>query len=219
MFYPNNGTSASPFLFALEPYHAVCNYLAGQMNFSGSLMQGDGHPVLVIPGLAASGAATLDLRTRLRDLGYAVYDWKHGINGGHGHDLEGWMRMLGRQVEELHDRHHSPISIVGWSLGGAYARELGHRHPSRIRQVITLATPFGLMGESSLSESSGMPVRSTSIYSQTDGIVSWEKCVGPESGQHRNIEVNGVSHFGMVHHPEILGVIAGLLGEPVMEHA
>lgn len=216
MFYPNSA-SALPFLFALEPYHAVCNYLAGQMNHSDSLAQGDGHPVLVIPGLAASGAATLDLRNRLGDLGYAVYDWKHGINGGHGHDLDGWLRILGRQVEELHELHRAPVSIIGWSLGGLYARELAVRHPSRVRQVITLATPYGMIGETSAG--GGMPVRSASIYSRTDGIVSWEHCVGPESGLHRNIKVDGVSHFGMVHHPEILGVIAQLLGEPVLEPA
>lgn len=217
MIYPNAAT-ASPFLLALEPYHAVCNYLAGQMNYSDSLEQGDGHPVLVIPGLAASGAATLDLRIRLGDLGYAVYDWKHGINSGHGHDLDGWLRILGRQVEELHERHHSSISIIGWSLGGVYARELALLHPDRVRQVITLATPYGMMGETSRRAVPGAAVRSASIYSQTDGIVSWEKCVGPDSGQHQNIEVNGVSHFGMVHHPQILSVIARLLGEPVMEH-
>lgn len=217
MIYPNSA-SVSPLLFALEPYQAFCNYLAGQMNLPDTVVHGDGHPVLVIPGLAASGMATVDMRIRLQDLGYAAYDWKHGINGGHGLDLDGWLRVLGKQVQELYERHDSPISIIGWSLGGMYARELGLLHPALVRQVITLATPFGILGESPhpCAGSEGGSVRYTSIYSQTDGIVSWEKCIGPETSQHRNIEVNGVSHFGMVHHPEVLNVIASLLQEPLI---
>jgi hypothetical protein len=51
----------------------------------------------------------------------------------------------------------------------------------------------------------------TSVYSQTDGVVAWQGCLGTESLRHRNIEVNGVSHLGMVHHPEVLRVVADLL--------
>jgi alpha/beta superfamily hydrolase len=208
-----NAISSSPFLLALEPYHAMCNYIAGHMQPTDFSENGDGHPVLVIPGLGSSGAATADLRIRLQQLGYVTYDWKQGVNTGHGFDLERWLLLLTDQVEAITDQHTATVSVIGWSLGGIYARELARRCPDLIRQVITLATPFSVADLSHYQGGSRF-VRSTSIYSQTDGIVNWEMCKAPESGEHRNIEVQGVSHFGMVHHPAILNILAQLLKEP-----
>ncbi|WP_334189254.1 esterase/lipase family protein [Noviherbaspirillum sp.] len=208
-----NAISSSPMLLALEPYHALCNYIAGHMQPTDFSENGDGHPVLVIPGLGSSGAATADLRMRLQQLGYATYDWKQGVNTGHGFDLDRWLLLLTEQVEAISDQHTASVSVIGWSLGGIYARELAMRCPHLIRQVITLATPFNAADLSQYQDGHHR-VSSTSIYSQTDGIVKWEMCKAPESGAHRNIEVQGVSHFGMVHHPVILNVLAQLLKQP-----
>ncbi|GAC1426498.1 MAG: hypothetical protein NVSMB6_26780 [Burkholderiaceae bacterium] len=52
------------------------------------------------------------------------------------------------------------------------------------------------------------PVYSVSIYSQLDGIVDWQSCIGKSSPKHLNVEVSGVSHFGLVHNPEVFRVIA-----------
>jgi alpha/beta superfamily hydrolase len=211
-----NGISPSPLLFALEPYNALCDYVAGYTRGLDSSLYGDGHPVLVLPGLGVSGSATADLRIRLQYLGYAAYDWKHGINNGHGNDLESRLLLIGEHLLEIHSQHNSSVSIIGWSLGGIYAREIAKEYPHLVRQVITLASPFGKghFKPRRLHESS--QVRSFSIYSQTDGIVNWESCVGKESRGHRNIEVKGVSHFGMVHHPGVLKVVAEILKSPVL---
>lgn len=104
-----------------------------------------------------------------------------------------------------------------------------------VRQVITLATPiadqpnfthagwlFAVMNggvsprdEMLLKRLSVDPrVHCTSVYSPSDGIVGWRGCIGIESEHHRNIEVDNVSHLGMVHHPEVLRVVAQLLAEP-----
>jgi pimeloyl-ACP methyl ester carboxylesterase len=195
-----------------------------------SLPRGDGHPVVVFPGLGVSGAATSVLRVRLLHLGYEVYDWEQGINTGPGANFSEWIRLLEEHLQRIYAQHGRRISLIGWSLGGIYARELGKRHPRLIRQVVTLATPFGdnpeainamnifapLNGEvpdlaaaDRVEAESSVP--STSIYSQTDGIVAWQACVGPESKRHRNIEVNGVSHMGMTTHPDVLQVLAQLL--------
>jgi pimeloyl-ACP methyl ester carboxylesterase len=221
----------SPFCFALEPFQAMRDYVAGHMQLRDLSLQGDGHPVLVFPGLGLSGGATADLRVRLQQLGYAVYDWNHGFNHGPGLDFDAWLSLLSRQLQEIHDRHECSVSIIGWSLGGIYARELAKLHPQRTRQVITLGTPFVkpglsatekmfsamtganfLMNESLLHRlSMAPPVPCSSIYSQADVFVNWQTCIGEESTGHRNIEVKGVSHYGMVHHPEVLTTIAGLL--------
>jgi alpha-beta hydrolase superfamily lysophospholipase len=225
-----NILAPSPFFLALESFQAMCDYVAGHTQVRDLSLQGDGHPVLVLPGLGASGSATADLRIRLKQLGYPVYDWDQGINQGPGLDFDLWLSLLGEQLREIHARYQRPVSIIGWSLGGTYAREMAKLHPNMVRQVITLATPFTkpdlsstekmlgeltgtnmLIDESLLKRlSEAPPVPSSSIYSQTDVVVDWQSCMADESTKHRNIEIRGVSHYGMVHHPAVLNTIAGL---------
>lgn len=191
--------------------------------------------MIVFPGLAASGAATADLRGRLQQLGYEIYDWEQGINQWPDTDFDQWLSLLGEHLNRVHTRHRRSVSLIGWSLGGIYARELAKKYPGLVRQVVTLATPFPDKPESThagwfLTVLNGgafpvddallerlrvaPPVPSASIYSQTDGVVAWQGCLGTESPLHRNIEVNGVSHMGMVHHPDVLRIVADLLVHP-----
>jgi hypothetical protein len=222
----------SAVLLALEPLRALSDYAAGQVAFDEPLARGDGHPVIVFPGLGACGAATADLRQRLQQLNYEVYDWEQGVNKWPETDFDQWLCLLGEQLERIHGRHGCSVSLIGWSLGGIYARELAKKYPKRVRQVITLATPFTGKPDSThagwlftLLNGGASPVGdellerlridptvpSTSVYSQTDGVVAWQGCLGTESQLHRNIAVSGVSHLGMVHHPEVLRVVASLL--------
>ena len=106
-----------------------------------SLPRGDGHPVLVLPGFLASDSSTIALRRLLRSLGHRAYGWRLGRNlGPTGAVVDG----VERSVMQLSSRHDQPIDLVGWSLGGVYARELGRRHPERVRQVISLGSPFNM---------------------------------------------------------------------------
>jgi len=101
--------------------------------------RGDGHPVLVLPGLAASDDSTLVLRTFLKDLGYAPHGWELGHNLGHHDSVEG--EILDR-LFELYDRYQRKVSVIGWSLGGVFARELAKEAPGAVRQVISLGSPI-----------------------------------------------------------------------------
>lgn len=97
----------------------------------------DGQPVLVIPGFLCSDQTTFTLRRRLAEEGFRVHGWKQGWNMGAKADTID--RIRGR-IEGLgHDR---PIVLVGWSLGGLYAREFARHHPERVRAVVTLGSPF-----------------------------------------------------------------------------
>ncbi|MFL9966722.1 alpha/beta fold hydrolase, partial [Paraburkholderia sediminicola] len=194
----------------------------------------DGHPVLVFPGLGVSGAATSDLRKRLQQLGYEVHDWEQGVNFGPGADNDLVLERLGDHLQQIHALHRRSVSLLGWSFGGVYARQLAAKYPELVRQVITLATPVAdnadathagwllNMLSSGISPMSQVSMRRSdavtsvpcaSVYSKTDGIVAWEGCVSTESRNHRNIEVEDVSHMGMVHHPEVLRVVADLLAQ------
>jgi len=221
----------SPFLLALEgrAFFEWAAYLAA-WPFLGRATRGDGHPVIVLPGLAAGDATTLPLRRFLERCGYAVYPWELGLNRGPRDGVVHKLLARIRRIEREHDRR---VSLVGWSLGGAMARVLAVREPKRVRSVITLGSP--LTGHPKATNAwrlfemvSGVraddprlralmsrhpPVPSTSILSKTDGIVSWPMSLIPQTHQSENIEVNA-SHFGMGANPAVLWAIADRLAQP-----
>lgn len=192
--------------------------------------RGDGHPVLVLPGLAASDVSTRPLRMFLRELGYAAHGWKQGQNRGPRAGVED---AIDARLEELATRYGRKVSVIGWSLGGVFAREAARRSPSLVRQVITLGSPFANEPKASnawqLYESlSGRqvddwperdtmklppPVQSTAIYSRSDGIVAWQGCREQESTTTENVEVEG-SHCGLGHNPVVLYAVADRLALP-----
>ena len=97
----------------------------------------DGQPVLVIPGFLCSDQTTFSLRKRLAKHGYRVHGWRQGWNLGAREDT---LERLRERIESLgHDRK---LVIVGWSLGGLFAREYARYHPDQVRAVITLGSPF-----------------------------------------------------------------------------
>src|SRR5690606_11809810 len=102
-------------------------------------------PVIVYPGLGGGALTTAHLRSFLIDSGYEAQDWGGGVNTGPEHDFDPWLDQLAARVRELHTRAGRKVSLVGWSLGGVYAREIAKRCPEAVRQVITLATPFNAM--------------------------------------------------------------------------
>ena len=104
---------------------------------------GDGHPVVVYPGLGGGTFTTSHLRSFLKDSGYTVHDWEDGVNTGPEGVFDDWLGSLDDRVRELHREHDRKVSLIGWSLGGVYAREIAKRCPDSVRQVITLGTATG----------------------------------------------------------------------------
>jgi pimeloyl-ACP methyl ester carboxylesterase len=193
------------------------------------LPKGDGHPVIVFPGLGASDTSTLPLRNFLRDRGYTPYAWKQGFNFGPRHGVLDSCRALVHQVAQ---RHQEKVSLVGWSLGGIYAREIAKEQPEHARCVITLGTPFTghpratnawrfyelVSGQSVhdpvLVEQVKQPPTcpTTSIYSKSDGIVAWQCSINPAAPHTENIEVHA-SHIGMGMNPLALYAVADRLAQ------
>ncbi|MGL4744332.1 MAG: esterase/lipase family protein [Dermatophilaceae bacterium] len=195
---------------------------------------GDGHPVLVLPGFLAGPESTVVLRQHLRKLGYRTHDWRHGRNLGL---REGMPERLRELLLELHDRYGRRVSLVGWSAGGVYAREMARALPEQTRCVITLGSPFrghpastrawatyrllnrGAFTEELFSEEARarraepLPVPTTCVYSRSDGIVAWQCCVSEAAPLTENVEVTG-SHLGYGYHLDTLRVIADRLTQP-----
>ena len=221
----------SPAFFVLEgraPFEFAASLAA--LPFLRRAPLGDGHPVLVLPGWLASDRSTRPLRWFLRDRGYHAHGWKLGRNLGPRAEVVAGLRQ---RLAALRARHGRTISVIGWSLGGIYARELARRFPGDVRQVITLASPFrdprasrvSRLGrpeldgvpESRLHElyrqlPTPLPVPSTSIYSRSDGVVAWQSCVEEDGPLRENVEVRS-SHCGMGHHPFVLLVVADRLAQ------
>lgn len=195
-----------------------------------SAPRGDGHPVLVFPRLLGSDLATLPLRAYLTSLGYAAAAWNQGLNFGPHH---GVMPAARESLGILRARHGQKVSLIGWSVGGLYARELAKQVPNDVRQVITLGTPltgrpkpadlwrwveqatgqpFGLPETHGPLEAPP-PVPTTAIYSRSDGIVPWQDSVQLTGPQWENIEVNS-SHLGLGVHPLVFYAIADRLAQP-----
>jgi len=97
----------------------------------------DGPPALVLPGFLASDRTTMDIRRALARGGWRAHPWALGLNRGAKPDT---MVALGRRLRDVYDGR--PVLLVGWSLGGMFARELAHGHPHLVRGVVTLCSPF-----------------------------------------------------------------------------
>jgi pimeloyl-ACP methyl ester carboxylesterase len=199
--------------------------------------RGEPHPVLVLPGLLASDLSTRVLRAWLGRLGYPVVGWALGRNRGPTKEV---VDQLPRLLDRLASESRTTVSIVGWSLGGIYARRLAKRVPGHVRQVISLGSPFGLSGrgaddspgarvyrqlapvsaaERRHSASRGalarpLPVPSTAVYSRWDGVVDWRACRQHPGPRSENGAVHS-SHLGMGHDPATLWVVADRLAQPL----
>lgn len=195
--------------------------------------KGDGHPVLVLPGLGAADGSTHFLRNFLDGIGYKSQTWNLGRNLGPRNGMTNMLEQLIARVEEISLQNNGQqVSIIGWSLGGIYGREIAKIRPDLVRQVITLGTPFksatsgtnaGFLYELLSKDKSHLdpeivkrisevpPVPFTSMYSKTDGVVHWLCSIEEQGPYSENIEIPGASHLGLGHNPITLFVIANRL--------
>ena len=222
----------SMFLYSTEGIRAIFERIKSlkfRKNFE-PIKKGDAHPVLVVPGFMASDRSTNPLRKFLRKIGYEPYPWDMGRNYGELNDLE----VISSKIDLLFHKHQQKVSLIGWSLGGVYIRQLAKQKPEQVRQVITLGSPFRGVGQPNnatwvyrlikggkrvedldqawLSDlPQPAPVPSTAIYSKRDGVVPWQACMElREDATHQNIEVVG-SHFGLGYNPAVLYILADRL--------
>lgn len=194
--------------------------------------RGDGHPVLALPGFLASDLSMAPIRRYLRELGYDAQAWRMGRNlGGLGRLREALLARLA----EIHQQTGRKVTLVGWSLGGIYARHLALAAPDMVRYVVTLGSPFAndvratnatrlyeaLSGErvddfAEMREAiaGDLPVPCSSIFSRTDGIVNWRTCLLRASERAESIEVLYASHVGLGVNPAALWAVADRLAQP-----
>ncbi len=229
----NNETLAppGPLLLALEA-RVLWEFAAAVVTFPWLRQgpKGDGHSVMVFPGLAAPDLSTMPLRAFLSQRGYDTHGWSQRFNMG---PRAGVLERCLTRVQWLRKRTGRKVSLVGWSLGGIYAREIAKLVPDSVRCVVTLGTPFTGTPRATnawriYELASGQeiphpellervsrvpPVPTTSIYSRSDGIVAWQCSVQRPSRLAENIEVTA-SHIGLGLHPVSWYAVADRLAQP-----
>ncbi len=184
---------------------------------------GQPHPVLVIPGFFASDTATWPLRHLLHRWGHRALGWELGRNLG---AKPGTFDHLLRMIEATAVAADQRVSLIGWSLGGIFARELSRTRPDLVRCVVSLGSPIHGPESSSLAplfkrlnprakapspdaqrnRIQSPPVPCTAIYTRSDGIVHWRAALEPAGQRTENIRVLG-SHMGLAHNPLALYAI------------
>lgn len=227
----------SRLLTLAEPGRAIAELASfyAMRPMMGSLPKGDGHGVLVLPGFMATDNSTRPMRSLLNNLGYDVAGWKLGRNVRVN---DARLQAMAGCVEELFDRQGREVSIVGWSLGGVFARELAKMMPEKVRQVVSLGSPIcddrGHTSARRLFEmlngknpeimrdgrfeglGKAPPVPTTSIYTRSDGVVHWRGSIQhakhADHDQIENIEVLA-SHCGLGVNPAVMLAIADRLAQ------
>ena len=195
--------------------------------------RGDGHAVMVFPGLSANDASTVPLRHYLQSLHYSPWGWEQGFNFG---PRAGVLDEARSKLTHTFERTGRKVSLIGWSLGGVYARELAKELPEMVRCVITLGTPFAgshkatnawriyqLTSGRTVERASehydlptAPPVPTSSIYSRTDGVVAWQASIQASNLTNRNTENIEVlaSHIGLGVNPSAWWAVADRLAQP-----
>lgn len=195
------------------------------------LERGDGHRVIVVPGFLGNDFSVKPLCNALNSTGFLCQSWGLGRNMGMSREIG---QALSALLDQCYKESQQTVSLIGWSLGGVFVRELARRQPDKVRQVITLGSPIQDADKLTISALYRMTNRKapkttpadekarraeppavpcSAIYTRSDGIVPWKASMEPERPHTRNIEVRG-SHFGLPANPEVWRECARLLAYP-----
>lgn len=190
-------------------------------------MRGDGRRILLIPGLLASEQRMDWMRRILVRAGYDAHDWAMGRNFGPRADS---LERIDRRVDAIRARDDVPVTLVGWSLGGLYAREYAKFAPHKVAAVVTLGTPFS--GDPRANHAwrlyqliSGFPVDrppfpctrehkpavpTIALWSRRDGVILPECARGRAGERDRAVEVD-CTHMGFAASPEGIAAVGRAL--------
>jgi hypothetical protein len=190
---------------------------------------GRGQPVLVYPGYLTTDTSSLRLRRSLSAAGYRAHGWQLGRNRGARVDL---LDQLGDSLLTIAQSSGQKVALIGWSLGGIYAREVAKRHPEAVSLVMTLGSPFSgdirannawriyeLLNNHKVDRppleidiAAKPPVRTLAVWSPRDGIVPPSAARGEPWESDRQIEV-AIRHLSLARQRKGIELIGQLLAE------
>lgn len=193
-----------PRLNFLRPGAEAAALLADPVFWGWGVPRGDGHTVIVLPGLGGSDLYLTPLRGWLRRIGYRAV--RSGLNPNRG-----WSPDTVAQIADLARNELAgtggTVTLMGHSMGGNIARSAARMVPEAVRQVITLGSPLAM---SRGSMPAGVPL--AAIFSRTDPIVPYPAAL-PRERDATSVEVTG-SHVGMAANPDVYRALGRLLAAP-----
>ena len=167
---------------------------------------GEGRPVLVIPGMLSGDNSTALLRATMREAGFVPHGWGQGFNVRVTQET---VARVEQRLAEIAASSGQKVIVIGWSLGGMYARLLAHRRPELVELVMTLGSPFSgdrrannawrlyeRLNDHSVDAppfaedvSAKPPVPTIAMWSGRDGIVSPDSALGQPGQSDRRFEL------------------------------
>ena len=204
-----------------------------------SLPGGDGQPVIVIPGFSANNATTMILRYYLRSWGYTAEPWQMGtnVNALEMNDFDDMaafkdqaVALMCEHLRRIYEETGEKVTLIGWSLGGIFARVIASEAQAYTQQVITLGSPFGdprgviiypllarlkrggmsaedMQAWMAMCNAPLGTVTMTNLYSRTDGFVPSDIAHNINHQWQEAIHVFS-SHVGFAINPLVLYLIA-----------
>ncbi len=180
--------------------------------------------VILIPGFGTHPLRMRYMARKLEEAGHRVKRWGMGFNFG---PTEENFEVFARRVEQVHARYGQQVVLVGWSLGGIFAREVAKHHPDKVAKVITMGSPFShtpysnnvwrlyqlITGQSverppvSSDLAAKPPVETVALWSPRDGVVSVRSARGLAGERDRERALR-CTHMGFSNTPEAILAVA-----------
>jgi len=175
---------------------------------------------MLLPGFATHPVRMRYLARQLEEAGHITKRWGLGFNWG---PTEQNFGALEARLLDLHARHGRKVVLIGWSLGGLYARELAKRQPQAVAKVITMGSPFSgsprannawrayqfITGHSvdappvAAELRSKPPVETVALWSANDGVIA-PRCAAGRPGERDRAVALRCTHMGFTYDPQVI---------------
>ena len=179
--------------------------------------------VMLLPGFAAHPLRMRYMARQIERAGHKVKRWGLGLNLGPTQER---FEFLEQRLTDICARYDRKTVLVGWSLGGIFARELAKRHPGCVDKVVTMGTPFsGSLRANNAWRAYQMvtghrvdrppidadipakpPVETVALWSPRDGVVSPRSACGRPGERDRAVALR-CTHMGFSFSPEAISAV------------
>lgn len=176
--------------------------------------------VMLLPGFGTHPLRLRYLARQLERAGHTVKRWGMGFNLGAAGDT---IDRIETRLLAVHARYGRPVHLVGWSLGGVFAREVAKRHPDKVAKVVTMGSPFSghpranngwrayhLVAGHRVEEppvecavAIKPPVETVALWSPRDGIVH-PRCAAGRPGERDRAVALRCTHMGFIRSREAI---------------
>lgn len=216
------GVRTPPLRFLLRELGLLLGWRAG--GFVPIAAARDPMPVMILPGFGAHPARMKRMGSALEEAGHLVFDWGLGFNLGPTPENFAFLLARVRRIAKATGR---PVALVGWSLGGLFAREIAKLAPEAVGRVITMGTPFSgdprannawrayqvITGHSVDAPPVGSgdfatkpPVPTVALWSPRDGVIA-PRCASGWPGERDRAVALRCSHLGFATSAEAIAAV------------